>query len=131
MKKIALALAAAATMALAAGPSTAGERLSGDAKLAKLLEGRVAGEPRSCINTRVNQNSEVIDGTAVVYGRGRTIWVNVPDNAQDLDDNDALLIRQFGPQLCRQDIVTTFNPFGGFYTGNVFLGDFVPYTRAD
>ncbi len=131
MKKIALALAAAATMALAAGPSTAGERLSGDAKLAKLLEGRVAGEPRSCINTRVNQNSEVIDGTAVVYGRGRTIWVNVPDNAQDLDDNDALLIRQFGPQLCRQDIVTTFNPFGGFYTGNVFLGDFVPYTRVD
>ena len=131
MKKIAIALAAAATMALTAGPSTAGERLSGDAKLAKLLEGRVAGEPRSCINTRVNQNSEVIDGTAVVYGRGRTIWVNVPDNAQDLDDNDALLIRQFGPQLCRQDIVTTFNPFGGFYTGNVFLGDFVPYTRAD
>ncbi|QDM40865.1 MULTISPECIES: hypothetical protein [Bacteria] len=131
MKKIALALAAAATMALAAGPSTAGERLSRDAKLAKLLEGRVAGEPRSCINTRVNQNSEVIDGTAVVYGRGRTIWVNVPENAQDLDDNDALLIRQFGPQLCRQDIVTTFNPFGGFYTGNVFLGDFVPYTRVD
>ena len=131
MKKIALALAAAATMALTAGPSTAGERLSGDAKLAKLLEGRVAGEPRSCINTRVNQNSEVIDGTAVVYGRGRTIWVNVPENAQDLDDNDALLIRQFGPQLCRQDIVTTFNPFGGFYTGNVFLRDFVPYTRVD
>jgi hypothetical protein len=131
MQKIALSLAAVATLALFAGPSVAGERPNGDQKLAKLLEGRVAGEPRSCINTRVNSESQVIDGTAVVYGRGRTIWVNVPANARDLNDRDALLIRQFGANLCRQDIVTTFDTTGGFYTGNVFLGDFVPYTRAD
>ena len=131
MQKIALSLAAVASLALVAGPSVAGERLSGDQKLAKLLEGRVAGEPRSCINTRVNSESQVIDGTALVYGRGRTIWVNVPANARDLDDRDALLVRQYGASLCRQDIVTTFDPSGGFFTGNVFLGDFVPYTRAD
>jgi hypothetical protein len=131
MQKIALSLAAVASLALFAGPSVAGERLNGDQKLAKLLEGRVAGEPRSCINTRVNSESEVIDGTAVVYGRGRTIWVNVPRNARDLDDNDALLVRQFGSNLCRQDIVTTFDTSGGFYTGNVFLTDFVPYTKVN
>lgn len=131
MQKIALSLAAVASLALFAGPSVAGERLNGDQKLAKLLEGRVAGEPRSCINTRVNSESEVIDGTAVVYGRGRTIWVNVPRNARDLDDNDALLVRQFGSNLCRQDIVTTFDTTGGFYTGNVFLTDFVPYTKVN
>jgi hypothetical protein len=131
MNRIALTLAALASVAAVAGPSIAGERLTGDQKLAKLLEGRVAGEPRSCINTRVNSESQVIDGTAVVYGRGRTIWVNVPSNARDLDDGDALLIRQFGAQLCRQDIVTTFDTTGGFYTGNVFLSDFVPYTRVD
>jgi hypothetical protein len=131
MKKIALSLAAVASLALFAGPSVAGERLNGDQKLAKLLEGRVAGEPRSCINTRVNSESRVIDGTALVYGRGRTIWVNVPTNARDLNDRDALLVRQFGANLCRQDIVTTFDTTGGFYTGNVFLGDFVPYTRVD
>jgi hypothetical protein len=131
MQKIALSLAAVASLALFAGPSVAGERLTGDQKLAKLLEGRVAGEPRSCINTRVNSESQVIDGTAVVYGRGRTIWVNVPANARDLDDGDALLVRQYGSNLCRQDIVTTFDTLGGFYTGNVFLGDFVPYTRAN
>jgi hypothetical protein len=131
MQKIALSLAAVASLALFAGPSVAGERLSGDQKLAKQLEGRVAGDPRSCINTRVNSESQVIDGTALVYGRGRTIWVNVPANARDLDDRDALLVRQYGASLCRQDIVTTFDPSGGFFTGNVFLGDFVPYTRAD
>jgi hypothetical protein len=131
MQKIALSLAAVASLALFAGPSVAGERLTGEQKLAKLLAGRVAGEPRNCINTRVNSESQVIDGTAVVYGRGRTIWVNVPANARDLDDNDAMLVRQFGANLCRQDIVTTFDTLGGFYTGNVFLGDFVPYTRVD
>ena len=131
MKRIALALAALAATATVAGPSVAGERLTGDQKLAKLLDGRVAGKPRNCINTRVNSDSDVIDGTAVVYGRGRTIYVNVPANARDLDSDDALLVRQNGSQLCRQDIVTTFDTNGGFYTGNVFLGDFVPYTRAD
>jgi hypothetical protein len=131
MKRIALALAALAATVTVAGPSVAGERLTGDQKLAKLLDGRVAGQPRSCINTRVNSESQVIDGTAVVYGRGRTIWVNVPANARDLDSDDALLVRQTGSQLCRQDIVTTFDATGGFYTGNVFLGDFVPYTRSN
>lgn len=131
MTRIALTLAALAGVALAAGPSVAGERLTGDQKLAKLLEGRVAGAPQNCLNTRIHSESQIIDGTAVVYGRGRTIWVNVPANARDLDDNDALLVRQYGASLCRQDIVTTFDNSGGFYTGNVFLGDFVPYTRAD
>lgn len=131
MNKIVLSLAALAGLALTAGPSVARERPSGDEKLAKLLEGRVAGKPQSCINTRVNSQSQVIDRTAVVYGQGRTIWVNVPANARDLDDDDALLVRQYGTSLCRQDIVTTFDPNGGFYTGNVFLGDFVPYTRAN
>lgn len=131
MKRIALALAALAATVTVTGPSVAGERLSGDQKLAKLLDGRVAGKPQNCINTRVNSDSEVIDGTAVIYGRGRTIYVNVPANARELDSDDALLIRQTGSQLCRQDIVTTFDTNGGFYTGNVFLGEFVPYTRAD
>ena len=131
MNRIALTLAALAGMALTAGPSVARERLSGEEKLAKLLEGRVAGEPRSCINTRIHTNSQVIDETAIVYGRGRTIWVNVPANARDLDDHDALLTKQFGSSLCRQDVITTFDASGGFYTGNVFLSDFVPYTRVD
>ena len=131
MKRIAFALAALAGAALVTGPSVARERPSGDQELAKLLKGRVAGEPQNCLNTRIHSDSRIIDGTALVYGRGRTIWVNVPANADDLDDGDALLVRQYGANLCRQDIVTTFDNMGGFYTGNVFLGDFVPYTRVD
>ena len=126
-----VALAALAAAALVAGPSVAAERLTGEAKLSKMLEGRVAGEPKSCISTFVNRSSTVIDDTAVVYGRGRTIWVNRTANPSDLDDSDAMLVRMYGSQLCRQDIVTTFDTSTGMYTGNVFLTEFVPYTRAN
>lgn len=129
--RLAVVAATAALVAGATGPVVAGERLTGEARLEKMLEGRVAGKPQSCINTFLNRNSTIIDRTAVVYGSGRTIWVNRPANARDLDDWDALLVRQHGTQLCRQDIVTTFDTSSGMYTGNVFLTEFVPYTRVD
>jgi len=132
MLKSALALTALAAVTMTAGPSLARERLTGEQELSKLLQGRVAGDSRSCISTFTNRDSRVIDGTAVVYGRGRTIWVNVPANADDLDDRDAMLIRSHGgSQLCRQDIVTTFDTSSGMFTGSVFLREFVPYTRVD
>ncbi len=129
--RIATIAAAAALVAGATGPASAGERLTGEEKLAKILEGRVAGKPESCINTFTNRSSTVIDKTAIVYGTGRTIWVNRPVDPSSLSDWDALLVRQFGTQLCRQDIVTTFDTSSGMYTGNVFLTEFVPYTRVD
>ncbi len=129
MRKIALALAASA--ALLAGPALeARPRLSPDQKLDKLLEGRVAGEPRSCISDFANANMQIIDGRALVYGRGKTIWVNVPNNPDSLDDDDILVIRKFGGQLCRLDMVTTIDRTSGFYTGFVALGQFVPYRKV-
>lgn len=122
-------LALAAGGLLAAPALEARERMSGEEKLAKMLEGRVAGEPESCIRTFPSVDLTVIDGTALVYERGRTLWVNVPADPDSLDDSDALLTRQFGTQLCRTDIVTTFDRTVGFYTGNVFLGEFVPYRK--
>lgn len=126
-----IATAAFATVAVSAGPLAARDRPSGEDQLSKMLEGRVAGEPTSCINTFTNVNSQVIDGTAVVYGRGKTIWVNRTADPESLDRWDAMLVRKWGSQLCRTDIVTTFDTSSGMYTGNVFLTDFVPYTRVD
>lgn len=129
MRKIALALAASA--ALLTGPALeAKPRLSPEQRLDKLLEGRVAGAPQSCLNDFATRDMQVLDGTALVYGRGKTIWVNVPRNADSLDDDDVLVIRKFGGQLCRLDMVTTHDRTSGFYTGFVALGDFVPYRKA-
>lgn len=117
---------------VAAQDDTAAQQSKGDIKLAKLLEGRVAGDPQSCVRTLPSENINVIDGTALVVGRGRTIYVNVPRHPNSLDEDDILLIRRHnGSQLCRLDWIETRDRIGGFYSGNVMLNDFVPYTRVE
>lgn len=129
-------LTALVTASMLAAPAAANEDAAaaptkGEVKLAKLLEGRVAGEPRSCVRSLPSERIEVIDGTALVVGRGNTIYVNIPHDPESLDDSDVLVIRRTnGTSLCRLDWIETHDRFGGFYTGNVMLSDFVPYTRA-
>lgn len=136
----ALALTAAPVMPLAAdaapGDAQAEAKAAptltkGEAKLAKMLEGRVAGEPRSCIQALPTQRAVTIDGTAYVYGSGKTIWVQRTTDPERIDDRDALVTIRYGvSQLCRNDQMTTVDPFTGIFTGVVFFEDFVPYTRA-
>lgn len=103
----------------------------GEKRLAKLLEGRVAGEPVSCIRTLPNQRMQTIDGTAYVYGQGSTIYVQRTRNPDRIDDNDALVTNRVNAsQLCRMDITTTIDPLTGIFSGTVFFDDFVPYTRV-
>ncbi|NVE95158.1 hypothetical protein [Altererythrobacter lutimaris] len=127
-----IAAAAFACAALSAPAAMAAEKQSGEDELAELLEGREAGEPTSCISDfRTGRNLRVIDGTALVYGRGKTIYVNRTRNPKRLDDDDVLVSRRYGSQICRQDIITRVDRGSGFYNGNVFLAEFVPYTRVD
>ena len=142
MSKIVLpTLAAIAAMGLAASPAIAGdeaekeeptEMTKGEKKLAKMLEGRVAGEPQRCIRNFPNQRLSVIDKTAYVYGRGRTIYVQRTKHPEDIDDDDILVLKTTtGSQLCRLENLTTIDRFSGFFTGAVFFEDFVPYTRVE
>ena len=127
-----IAAATAACAALSAPTAVAKEKKSGEEKLEEMLEGRVAGEPVSCISDfRAGRDLRIIDGTALVYGRGNTIYVNRTRDPDRIDDNDILVTRKFGSQLCRLDIMTRVDRYSGFYSGNVFLTDFVPYTRVE
>ena len=104
---------------------------SGEAKLAKMLEGRVAGEPQSCIRSFPVRDFTVIDGTALVYESGTTLYVNYTRDPESLDSDDVLVVKQSGPNFCDTDIVTTQDRSGGFYTGNIFLTEFIPYEKVD
>ena len=127
-----LVLAAAASALAVTGAANAKPKLSGEAKLARMLEGRVAGQPTDCIRTWTRNDMKKIDGTALVFGHGDVIYVNRTNSPQSIDEDDVLLVRQTGSvsQLCRTDTVTTFEPMSKFYTGNVFLSEFVPYRRV-
>ena len=116
----------AAEAEAAPAPMTKGEK-----RLAKLLEGRVAGEPVRCIRTTPNMGMQTIDKTAYVYGRGNTIYVQRTRDPDQIDDNDALVTQRFNAsELCRLDQMTTVDRVLGFFTGAVFFEDFVPYTRV-
>lgn len=128
MRKIAIAIAIGA--ALLTGPVLeAKPRLTPQQRLDKLLEGREAGEPRSCISTADTRDMQVLDKTAIVYRSGSTLYVNVPRNADQLDDDDIMITKVFGSQFCSLDIVQTVDRSGHFPTGFISLGDFVPYKR--
>jgi hypothetical protein len=122
-----------AAAALAAIPATASarERLAPEDQLAKLLEGRVAGEPQNCIPLSMARSSQVIDKTAIVYRVGSTLWVNRPEGgASSLDDDDILVTKLSGSQLCRIDAVQLHDRSSHMYSGFVSLGKFVPYRRV-
>ena len=118
--------------AVAAAPSATGrEKLEPEAELAKLLEGRVAGEPRDCIPLSTARNSQIIDKTAIVYKAGSTYWVNRPKGgAESLDDDDILVLKTSGSQLCSIDTLQLHDRTSRMYSGFVSLGEFVPYRKA-
>ena len=128
MRSAALILAAGAAL-LAGAPSLAAEKLTGEAKLAKMLEGRVAGKPTSCIPLFDARDTTVIDKTAIVYDAGGTIWVNRTDNPRSLDSDDIMVTKLHIGQLCRLDTVELRDRSGFWFTGFVGLEDFVPYRK--
>jgi hypothetical protein len=126
-----LIAALTAGLAVTAVPTAAAQRLAPEAQLARALEGRVAGEPVSCINLRTVRESTVINSTAILYRDGGTIYVNRPRaGADSLNQWDAQVQRPFNNRLCSVDTVQMVDLSSGAMTGIVFLGDFVPYRRV-
>ena len=132
-KRLALATAA---LGLLAAPSVqadeTAEMTRGEQKLAKMLEGRVAGEPQNCIRTIGSRSLTSIDDTALVYKDGNPIWVNYTRTPESIDDSDYLVIKKFSAtSLCRTDQIQTYDRMGDFFSGVIMLDEFVPYRKAE
>ena len=76
MRALAIALAATALVA-GGGAVSAKPKLTPEQRLEKLLDGRVAGKPTTCISMSDTRDMEIIDGVAVVYHAGSTLYVNL------------------------------------------------------
>lgn len=125
-----LGFVAAAALALTGVIADAKPKLTGEEQLTKLLDGRVAGKPVMCINTRNAGNATVIDKTAIVYGTGNTVYVQRPRvGVESLSSNDILVTVLPISQLCSVDTIQLRDRLNFFWRGFVGLGEFVPYTR--
>ena len=108
----------------------AAPRLHPEQQLARILKGRLAGNPVSCVNLQNIRSTQIIDRTAIIYDAGSTIYVNRPQDAGSLDYWDTLVTRLHSSRLCSIDVVQLYDSSSGTWTGSVFLGDFVPYKRV-
>ena len=129
MKALALILAGAAMALTGAAASAETRAEKSEARLAKMLEGRTAGEPVKCISAFNGNNIQVIDHIGIVYDAGRTIYVARTTHPNQLDHWDVPVIERFGSQLCANDMMRTVDRSSGHFSGPLFLEDFVPYTK--
>ena len=122
---------ASCALAVALASPAAARHDTPDVQLQKLLAGRVAGPPVRCLPFDTNIHSQIIDGKAIVYHSGSTLYVNTPRSGADsLDDDDVLVTRMFESRLCDVDTVNLIDRSTGFSRGFVILDKFVPYRRA-
>ena len=115
---------------LIAVPAVAAPRDTPEVQLQKLLAGRTPGKPVDCIPLSSN-SSQIIEGKAIVYQVGGKLYVNEPRSGADsLDEDDILVTKVFGSQLCSIDTVNLVDRTSRFPRGFVILGKFVPWTKA-
>ncbi|WP_375402065.1 hypothetical protein [uncultured Sphingomonas sp.] len=123
-------LLATAAALLAAAPTSAQRGYDPQARLDRLLAGRVAGAPVRCIPLRPNTRSEIVEGRAIVYREGRRFYVNRPTAGLEWLLRDSILVtRPVVGQLCRGEPVQLVDQPSRIQRGSVTLGDFVPYAR--
>lgn len=94
------------------------------------LAGRTAGAPRRCVPAQQTSALHVLDSHTLLYGGGRTIWLNrLASDCPGITRMDVLIVEPTGSQYCRGDRVRSVDPVSKTPGPACVLGDFVPYSR--
>lgn len=97
----------------------------------RLLAGKVAGPPISCLPRYASNDMVVIDENTIAFrdGSRRTYINHMQGGCNNLGGTTALVTRQYGTaQLCRGDIGQVTDLTNHFTVGSCVFGDFIPYT---
>lgn len=100
--------------------------------LAKELKGKVAGEPRKCINSRGVDAIRISDDTLLYRESGRLVYQNkLRGPCPGLTRGDDIMVTEsFSGQLCSGDLIRLVDRTSGIQGPVCSLGDFVPYRKA-
>jgi len=130
MMRIASILIMAAMLAAPIGARPSAKE-SGEAELAKILKNYTPGKQLHCVNLSDITNQTIVEGTAIVYwGLGGKAWVNRPDGAEFLHEDNILITKPFGGQDCRMDIIHQRDRTSHIPGGTLVLNDFTLYTKV-
>lgn len=98
--------------------------------LDKQLAGKVAGEPVNCIPLRLADNTIRVSDDIILYRVSkRLVYRNdlvssCPGLARE---DDIIILKTYGSQLCDSDILRLVDRTSGSPTGVCSLGKFTPY----
>ena len=131
MRSLTIALIASALAACTTAPEPMTRSAEAEAQLSKLLAGKTAGKPVSCLQSWQSGNMVVIDDNTVLF-RDSPTRVYRNDfrgyGCQNLGSGHYTLVtRSSGPSLCSGDIAQVVDLGSGINVGSCVMGDFVPY----
>jgi len=131
MRSLTIALIASALAACTTAPEPMTRSAEAEAQLSKLLAGKTAGKPVSCLQSWQSGNMVVIDDNTVLF-RDSPTRVYRNDfrgyGCQNLGSGHYTLVtRSSGPSLCSGDIAQVVDLSSGINVGSCVMGDFVPY----
>jgi hypothetical protein len=134
MRALILPLLAATIAGCTAQPFNEVRTPRAQLQLDRLLAGKVAGAPISCLPAHATRDMTVVDDQTILFRDGSNrIYRNDPRGGCPGASRagSTLIIRQFGgSSLCSGEIVQVADLTTGFSGGSCSLGDFVPYVTA-
>ncbi|MBT2186276.1 hypothetical protein [Sphingobium nicotianae] len=134
MKRIILPLGLLGLAACTQGAPTEPQLGVREAKdLERLLAGKVAGAPVSCISSYDSSKLQVLGDNILVYRVNKDLLYrnNLQGSCHGLAQGDTLVMNRLdASQYCRGDIAHVVNLTSGSMTGSCALGDFIPYKTA-
>lgn len=128
MKLPNLLLAIAAFALLPAAMNGPSIQSKSEARLADLLNGRVAGKPVDCITVPDGDRLVTYEYVGLVYRNRGTIYVSRVADPQSLKRGYAPVTEVVGRTICAHDIGQAADLDGGLVS-DVRFGPFVPYTK--
>jgi hypothetical protein len=121
------ALITAALLTLASGAAFARSDPTPD----KLIAGRTAGKPVSCISQTMVSDTQTFDDGSIFYRmRGPVDYINKPKDCPQLNSNRAYATSTPSTQLCSGDMLRVFDAAARLPYGTCVFDQFVPYPRV-
>jgi len=136
MMRTALLLCLLAVAGCAATPrdqaAIADRKAADEIKLARLLEGYTPGPAQECIDPLFRDYHTTGVGSTLLYRGtgGRVIYRNDTTGCEGVENGDAQISQNYQRQLCRGQIIQTFDTLSRRPTGGCSLNAFIPYRKV-
>jgi hypothetical protein len=133
MRTLLIAFTAAGLAACSTSTEPPLRTAENQARFQQLIEGRVAGQPMSCLASYEADDMRVIDDQTIVFGeRSNRVYVaNLKSPCDNLGAPGYAMVtrRPGGSGMCSGDIATIVQTSSGITAGSCVIGTFTPYTR--